>query len=74
MIRLNEIGYVFQECYLCENLNVFENIMLPLMINKKLSEKEKIKIVNDLLSLINLIKKISKLFLSLGLTCIIISV
>lgn len=59
MIRLNEIGYVFQECYLCENLNVFENIMLPLMINKKLSEKEKIKIVNDLLSLINLHNRIN---------------
>ncbi len=59
MIRLNEIGYVFQECYLCENLNVFENIMLPLMINKKLSEKEKIKIVNDLLNMINLYNRIN---------------
>lgn len=54
MVRLKEIGYVFQECYLSDNLNVYENIMIPLMVNNHLSSKEKKQIVNDLLKMINL--------------------
>lgn len=53
-IRLKEIGYVFQECYLSENLNVYENIMMPLLINKSLSVQEKKEVVNELLKMINL--------------------
>lgn len=53
-LRLKEIGYVFQECFLSENLNVYENIMLPLIINKNISRTEKETIVNDLLKMIKL--------------------
>lgn len=53
-LRLQEIGYIFQECYLSENLNVYENIMLPLLINKEISKESKNKIVDDLLKMIHL--------------------
>lgn len=39
LLRKNKIGYIFQECYLNENLNVFENIMIPLLINDEISKK-----------------------------------
>lgn len=53
-LRLKEIGYIFQECYLSENLNVYENIMLPLLLNKKISKESKKEMVNDLLKMIRL--------------------
>ena len=53
-IRQKKIGYIFQECYLSENLNVFENIMLPLIINKEISINEKKIIVQELLDTIKL--------------------
>lgn len=53
-LRFKEIGYVFQECFLSENLTVYENIMLPLIINKNITCVEKKKIVNDLLEMIKL--------------------
>ena len=53
-LRWMEIGYVFQECFLSENLTVFENIMLPLLINNNISQRKKILIVNELLLMIKL--------------------
>lgn len=53
-LRLKEVGYIFQECYLCDNLNVYENIMLPLLLNSRISKDEKNQIVKDLLKMIKL--------------------
>ena len=53
-LRSMEIGYVFQECFLSENLTGFENIMLPLLINNNISQRKKILIVNELLLMIKL--------------------
>lgn len=38
-IRRNEIGFVFQDFSLLEELNVYENIMLPLLIDGKKPDK-----------------------------------
>lgn len=43
LIRNKKIGFVFQSFYLNHLLKAFENVMLPLNINCKLSEKEKKK-------------------------------
>ncbi len=43
LIRNKKIGFVFQSFYLNPLLKAFENVMLPLNINCKLSEKEKKK-------------------------------
>lgn len=56
-IRLKEIGYVFQECYLIDNLTVHENLMLPLLINKQILLSRKKMIVDKLLKKINLIDR-----------------
>lgn len=58
-LRSMKIGYVFQECFLSENLTIFENIMLPLLINKNMSQCEKVKIVNELIQMIKLNHRIN---------------
>lgn len=42
-IRREELGFIFQEFFLMDSLNVLENIMLPLFISKKADEKQKEK-------------------------------
>ena len=44
-IRREELGFVFQEFYLMDSLDVFENIMLPLNC-RKISVREKKQLVN----------------------------
>lgn len=53
-IRFKKIGYVFQDFFLSDNLNVYENIMLPLLINKSLNKHEKNKIVCELIKMVGL--------------------
>ena len=53
-IRFKKIGYVFQDFFLSDNLNVYENIMLPLLINKSLNKQEKNKIVCELIKMVGL--------------------
>lgn len=38
LFRRREVGFVFQEFYLMESLNVRENIMLPMILDKKNSD------------------------------------
>lgn len=60
-LRLNSIGYVFQDNYLCDNLTVYENIILPLLINKKISKQKKIEITEKLLNMTSLSERSSHL-------------
>ncbi len=39
-LRLHKFGFVFQEFYLSPKLNVMENVMIPMFINKQISKKE----------------------------------
>lgn len=57
LLRKNKIGYIFQECYLNENLNVFENIMIPLLINDEISKKNKFIRVKELIRMVGLIDR-----------------
>ena len=43
-IRLDEMGFIFQQMYMMKNLTIFDNIMLPAMQSKKegVSREEKI--------------------------------
>lgn len=43
-VRLNEMGFIFQQMYMMKNLTVLDNIVLPAMRSKKskLTKKEKI--------------------------------
>lgn len=39
-IRLNEMGFIFQQMYMLKNLNIFDNIILPAYQCKKENKKE----------------------------------
>ena len=40
-IRMKHIGFVFQDFNLDENLKAYENVMIPMLINKTIDNKEK---------------------------------
>ena len=40
-IRLNQIGFVFQQMNMMENLNLLDNILLPAVYAKKMCKKER---------------------------------
>ncbi|MGE4167972.1 MAG: ABC transporter ATP-binding protein [Candidatus Babeliales bacterium] len=39
-IRLDKIGFIFQQFYLLKNLSIFDNIILPAYLGKKVSRSE----------------------------------
>lgn len=39
-IRMNILGFVFQDFHLNPSLKAYENVMLPMLINKNIEEKE----------------------------------
>lgn len=57
-IRLNEMGFIFQQMYMMKNLTVLDNIALPSIRSKKekISRKEKIKKAEDLMRKQDIIK------------------
>ncbi|SKA92161.1 putative ABC transport system ATP-binding protein [Clostridium sp. USBA 49] len=55
--RTNDIGFVFQQYNLIKSLSVKENVLLPLYLNNKLTDAEKIKKVNDVLGKVGMIHR-----------------
>lgn len=54
IIRMNNIGFVFQDFNLDPYLNALENVMMPLYLNKKIKKEDKEKISKDILTKLNL--------------------
>lgn len=54
-IRLNEMGFIFQQMYMLKNLNVFDNIILPACQCKKENKKEIQERGNDLMRKLGII-------------------
>lgn len=48
-LRMKEIGFVFQEFYLDEYMTALDNVILPMLINKKIDKQNREKIAKDLL-------------------------
>ena len=42
-LRLDEMGFIFQQMYMMKNLTILDNIVLPAMESKKAAETEKTK-------------------------------
>ena len=40
-VRLNEMGFIFQQMYMMKNLSILDNIILPAVKSKKVSESRK---------------------------------
>jgi len=59
-LRLHKYGFVFQFYNLIENLTVAENIMYPLMMDKKIKKEEAKKMVQEVAEKVNLADKLKK--------------
>ena len=46
-LRLDEMGFIFQQMYMLKNLSIYDNIILPAYQSKKGKGKEKRAIIND---------------------------
>ena len=57
-IRLDEMGFIFQQMYMMKNLTIFDNIMLPAMQSKKegVSREEKISRGEELMRKLGIIE------------------
>lgn len=53
-IRMKKIGFIFQEFYLNEYMDVQENIMQPMYINKEYNKLSRKKRVNELIEIMGL--------------------
>lgn len=54
IIRMNNIGFVFQDFNLDPYLNALENVMMPLYLNKKIKKEDREKISKDILTKLKL--------------------
>ncbi len=53
-LRMNYIGFIFQQFYLEENLTALENVCLPMLINKNIKKSERVKRASELLKIVGL--------------------
>ncbi len=53
-IRMENIGFVFQDYYLDINLKAYENVMLPMLINKQINKSQRKARAIELLASVNL--------------------
>lgn len=58
-LRKNNIGMIFQDFYLDEYLKAYENVMLPMIINKNISNKKRKEKALKLLNIVDLQDRIS---------------
>ena len=56
-IRRDYVGFVFQDFYLDEYLNVYENVMLPLITRKELSKETKNEMVIEALTKVGIVDR-----------------
>ena len=57
--RMQHIGFVFQNFYLDEYLKAYENVMLPMLINKEISKEKREEKAKDLLKKFGLEERIN---------------
>ncbi len=57
-LRLNEMGFIFQQMYMMKNLTILDNIVLPAMESKKTGESKKEKLARgeELMRKLNIIE------------------
>lgn len=58
--RNKNIGFIFQQFHLINNLNICQNIELPLLYDNKLGKKERLKRVENNLKMVGLLDKIKQ--------------
>lgn len=58
-IRMESIGFIFQDYYLDTNLRAYENVMLPMLINKNIQKNDRKQNAIDLLTNVGLENRIN---------------
>lgn len=58
--RNKNIGFIFQQFHLINNLNICQNIELPFLYDNKLGKKERLKKVENNLKMVGLLDKIKQ--------------
>lgn len=58
-LRMKYFGFIFQDYYLDEHLNAYENVILPMLINKEISKKYRKDKALSLLSKVGLKERIN---------------
>lgn len=58
-LRMNNIGFIFQSFYLKPTLKAYENVILPMLINKNISPSERKKRSIELLEKVGLADRIN---------------
>lgn len=53
-LRMENIGFIFQDYKLDVNLRAYENVVLPMLINKKINKKERANLAINLLTSVGL--------------------
>lgn len=53
-LRMKNIGFVFQNFYLSPTLNAYENVIVPMLINKEIKQKDRKQKAMNLLKIVGL--------------------
>lgn len=64
--RNENIGFIFQQFNLIETLNIYQNVELPLIYDKKFNKAERQKIVSEKLESVGILDKIKNMPLQLS--------
>lgn len=59
LIRMNNIGFIFQDFQLDEYLSALENVLMPVYINKKITKDEREKVAVNLLKKMGLEERLN---------------
>ena len=58
--RNKNIGFIFQQFHLINNLNICQNIELPLLYDNRLDKKERLEKIKENLEMVGLLEKINQ--------------
>ena len=59
LLRSQKIGFIFQDFYLDENLKAYENVIVPMIINKRIKKEERKEKSLQLLKMVGLENRIN---------------
>lgn len=58
--RRDNVGFIFQNYFLENSYTVYENVLVPLLLNKKMSDGERKKQIENVLNRVGLLNKLEK--------------
>ena len=59
LMRMKHLGFIFQEFFLEDNLKAYENVMIPMLINKDIKKEDRYNKAIELLKMVGLEQRIN---------------